>query len=354
MHHDLEELDRSGIRPLREHQTPERILGWIDAEFGGTASLEAATGSIWIAEDDRGPLAFAAFDARGVRYHWLQHWHRPTVGMFGPMGVAERARGRGIGAVLVRAAMFSLRERGYRQALIPAVGPELVPYFERTADALLAESVDTGRGGRRWRATVLASGHGVNFQAVADAASARTLPVEIGGLIVNRPDAFVLERAAAAGVPATLVAWNRREEPRDAFDLRVLDAVAATEPDLVLLLGWMHVLPLAFVARFPEALNLHPAFLPIDPSLDTVTMPDGSTLPAFRGAHAFEDAVAAGRGWSGASVHRLGAAVDRGELFARAPLRIGDQNGQASFDRLRALEREVVATAVRSWSFQQP
>jgi phosphoribosylglycinamide formyltransferase 1 len=354
IHHELEELDRAGIRPLREHQTPERILGWIDAEFGGTASLEAAAGGIWIAEDDDGPLAYAAFDARGLRYHWLQHWrNRPTVGMFGPIGVTERARGRGIGGTLVRAAIFSLRERGYRQALIAATPPELVPYFERTADAWFAESVDPGRGGRRWRATVLASGHGVNFQAVLDASRTGTLPLEVTALVANRRDAYALERAATGNVPATLVSWNRREEPRDAFDARVIDAVASTEPEVVLLLGWMHVLPFSFVARFPEALNLHPAFLPLDPACDEVTMPDGSSLPAFRGAHAFDDAVRAGRGWSGASVHRLGAAVDRGELFARAPLRIGTGDDRTGHDQLRNLEQEVVATAVRSWSYQQ-
>lgn len=356
VHRALEELDRSGIAPLREHRTPERILSWIDAEFGGTASIEAASGGIWIAQDRSGPLGFAAYDSREPRYHWLESWlQRPGVGCFGPFGVCARARNAGLGRTLVRAALFSLRERGYRQALIPAVASELVAYFERTSGAEVAERIDLARGGRRWRATVLASGNGGNFQAVLDAARARDLPLDIAALVTNRPGAFALERAAAASVPATVVAWDRRNESRAAHDLRVADAVARTDPEVVLLLGWMHVLPESFVARFPEALNLHPAFLPLDPALDAVTMPDGSQLPAYRGAHAFEDALAAGLGWAGASVHRLGEAVDRGEVLARAPLRLGSGAEPGPLEAsLFELERNVVATAIRSWSYRQP
>ena len=93
------------------------------------------------------------------------------------------------------------------------------------------------------------------------------------GIGVNRPGAFALERAATLGVPAEVVAWDRASEARAAYDARVLDAVAATGPEVVLLLGWMHVLSAAFVARFPQLLNIHPAFLPLDPAAETVTMP---------------------------------------------------------------------------------
>ena len=135
----------------------------------------------------------------------------------------------------------------------------------------------------------------------------------------------------------------------------MLSAVAATEPDLVLLLGWMHILPPAFVERFPASLNLHPAFLPLDPARDTVTMPDGTTIPALRGARAVDDAFAAGIRWGGATVHRLGASVDRGEIFARAPLLRDDGETRDSYmTRLHALERTVVAGAIRRWSFERP
>ena len=62
-------------------------------------------------------------------------------------------------------------------------------------------------------------------------------------------------------------------------------------PDLVLLLGWMHLLSDGFVATFPELINLHPAFLPLDPQRDDVVFPDGAQTAAFRGAYAVRDAL---------------------------------------------------------------
>jgi phosphoribosylglycinamide formyltransferase-1 len=84
-------------------------------------------------------------------------------------------------------------------------------------------------------------------------------------------------------------------------------------------------------------------------------MPDGVSLPAYRGAHAFDDALAAGQSWAGATVHRVGAAVDRGEVYARAPLRVAAPVERSALDmRLHSLERDVVATAIRHWAYRQP
>ena len=355
VHHELEALGRRGIQPIREHRTPERILAWIDAEFGGTWSSEAAAGGIWIAEDASGPIAFAAYDPRGLRYHWLRAWgQRDSVGLFGPLGVVERARGTGLGATLAHAAFFSLRERGYRQALIPIVGSELVPYYERIADARVVESVDLVGRAAPARAVVLVSGNGSNFQAVAEDAAAGRVPLDIVGVVSNRPKAFALERARALGVSATVVEWARHEETREEYDGRVLAAVAAFEPDIVLLLGWMHVLPATFVARFPESLNLHPAFLPLAPDDDVVTMPDFTQIPAYRGAHAIDDALAHGSAWAGASVHRVGVAVDRGAVLARAPLALDAGEPRTDLDaRLHELERRVLRSALRRWGWER-
>lgn len=356
MHHALEALDARGIAPVREHRTPESILGWIDAEFGGVWSCEAAAGGIWTASRGGAPVAFAAHDARGLAFHWLRPWAaRGSVGIFGPMGVVESERGTGLGATLLHAGLFSLRERGYRQALIGCVSADGAAFYEQHAGASVVEHVDPARGGRRWRATVLASGNGSNFQAVAEAALAGGLPLEVAALVVNDPGAHALERAEKIGVPARVVAWDRASESREAYDGRLLAAVAATEPEVVLLLGWMHVLPAAFVARFPQMLNLHPAFLPLDPAADAVTMPDFSVLAAYRGRRPVDDALRDGAAWIGASVHRVGVAVDRGAVLARAPLRLRPGETREDLDeRLHALERDVLGLAIRRWSWEQP
>jgi len=357
VHHGIEALDREpGIYVGREHRTPERILTWIDAHFGGTFASDAAASGIWIAEVSGRPVGFAAFDARGLRYDDVRFWQtRDGVGLLGPLGVLPDYRRRGVGTTLARAACFALHERGYRQGVFPAVASaEHVAFLERRAHARFVQTVDQ-RPARRYRTTVLASGTGSNFAAVLAAAARGDLPIDIAALVTNRAGAGALAYANAAGVAAHVVTWARASESRDDYDARVIAAVAATEPDLVLLLGWMHVLPATFLARFPETLNLHSAVLPLDPSRDTVTMPDGTEIPAFRGAHAFADALAAGLGWSGATVHAVGVAVDRGAVYARAPLALpADVPRDALAARLHALERDVVATAIRRWARERP
>ena len=135
-----------------------------------------------------------------------------------------------------------------------------------------------------------------------------------------------------------------------AYDVRLVGAVAATQPELVLLLGWMHLLPAAFLERFPQTLNLHPAYLPLDPRADVVTAPDGTTIPALRGAHALRDAVRDRVPWAGATVHRVTAETDRGEVLVRIPL---DARGAASEaelrERVRPVEFDAVERAIRQW-----
>ncbi len=344
------------VRASRFNSTPERLLSWIDAEFGGTWSSQARAGGLWLAEDARGPIGFAAFDARGVRLPWIERWKgEGDVGVFGPFGLVERARGGEVGRTLLAAALGALRERGYERALIPAVsGERLIAYFQREANAAVAERIALDAWPRRFRTTVLASGYGSNFQAVIDGVASGELPLDIRALVVNKANAYALERAATAGIQAETVVWQRRSESREDYDRRVVATVAQSDPELVLLLGWMHVLPEAFVARFGETLNIHPGFLPLDPALDAVTMPDAVSIPAFRGAHPIDDAIAAKAPWVGASVHRVGVAVDRGEVLAREPLRrLEDEDAPALMERVHAAEHRVLRTAIRRWAYER-
>jgi phosphoribosylglycinamide formyltransferase-1 len=357
VHEALEALYARGISVQRYVRTPERYLSWIDAQFGGSWSSEAYVGGSYVAEDGDGPLGFATFDPRGLHFRWLRAWAtRDDVGIFGPFGLVPRARKTGLGPVLLQGALFSLRERGYTRALIPAVqSGKLIQYYERTTGARVVEDLPLHASGRTYRTVVLASGNGSNFQAIIDAVQERRLPLELVSLIANHAEAYALERARAAQVPAATLVWERSAQSRADYDAAVLDAVERAQPDLVLLLGWMHVLPRAFVERFPQTLNLHPAFLPLDLPLDTVTMPDGYVIPAFRGARAIQDAVDYGSPWFGASVHRLRLEVDRGEIMTRAPLRRGaTEPVEALVERIHALERQVLVAAVRRWTFEQP
>jgi phosphoribosylglycinamide formyltransferase-1 len=357
VHHAIEALDRNGITITREHHAPDALLAWIDEAFGGVMSFEASRGGVLYARDAQGYVGFAAYDARTFDYRWVAPYAKQSdLGIFGPIAVLDRVRGSGLAPLLLRGAMYGLRERGYRRAFTStsSVGNEaFARWFEREAGGRVVDRFVRQPKDRRYRTTILASGNGSNFAAVAEAAAAGTLPLEVTTLIANRASARAVERAKEAGVASRVVLWDRTSESRGEFDARLLLEVAETEPDVVLLLGWMHILPEIFVTTF-RCLNVHPAFLPYDPTAEIVTVPDGTTIPAFRGAHAVDDALAAGVGWIGASFHRVGVEVDRGSLLARLPLKLEPGESRADLDaRLHALERKVVATGIQRWSWEQ-
>lgn len=346
-----------GFRLVRADRADDRLMAWIDWQFAPSWwSAEARASHVWYALDATGEIAgFAAFDARGLPWPWLRAYAgRADIGIFGPYGVAPAHRQTGLGAALLDAALASLAAKGYARALIPAVGFErLKTMYEQRAGARVVDEY-TYVSPRRYRATILASGGGTNAQNVFDGSVDGRLPLDVVGLIANAEQAPVLERARTAGVAAQTVVWERGAESRAMYDARIIDAVARTEPDLVLLLGWMHLLPGAFIDGFSEILNVHPAFLPVDPRADDVVFPDGSTTPAFRGAHAVRDALAAGVRWTGASVHRVTAQIDRGEILVRTPLAVDEGLRKAALlERLRPLEHGAVTAAIRRWTFER-
>jgi phosphoribosylglycinamide formyltransferase-1 len=185
------------------------------------------------------------------------------------------------------------------------------------------------------------------LQAVLDAVREGRLPIEVAGVIVNNPAAFAIERARAAGVAVEVLPWERARETRAGYDARLLATVAAMRPDIVLLLGWMHLLHADFVGAFPTLLNLHPAFLPLDPERDGVVMPDGTRMAAFRGARSVRDALSAGSAWVGASVHAVTSDTDRGPVLARKPLWVGAGAAEADvMAQLHPMEHRLVLTGV--------
>lgn len=198
---------------------------------------------------------------------------------------------------------------------------------------------------------ILASGNGSNLEAVIAAQRAGLLPIDIRLVVSNNKDALALERAARAGIPARLLVYDRSREDRGAYARRLAALIKESGATLVLLLGWMHVLAPEFLdSGFEGVLNLHPAYLPEDPSADAVDFPDGVRTPVFRGAHALRDALAAGVSCTGASLMQITPHVDRGPVLARKPMRLEPGEDEATaLERLHALERDVVREGLLRW-----
>lgn len=351
----VREIEAAGFSIERTDSGADPFLAWIDDRFGGAWSSEAFAGTNLIARSGGEFAGFATIDARDLTYAWLRGAaQQPGTGIFGPFGVAEEFRGRPLGRALLQAALSALRDAGYAHALIPAVGNErLARYYVENAGAKIAERFPRSYGGRSFRTVVLASGSGSNFQSVTEKTAAGALPLDLVLLLSNKSTAYALERARTANVAAVALPWDRVSQTRAQYDADLLEMVRREEPDLVLLLGWMHLLGDAFIAAFPHIVNIHPAFLPLDQNRDDVGFPDGSVTPAFRGAHAVRDALVWGSRWTGASSHRVTLDADRGPVLTRRPLPILGEPEEAIMERLHPMEHRVLADGIRRWTYER-
>jgi formyltetrahydrofolate-dependent phosphoribosylglycinamide formyltransferase len=180
------------------------------------------------------------------------------------------------------------------------------------------------------RLVVLASGAGTTLQAILDASRASDFPGHVVAVGTDRSGTLAERRASEAGVPVWTVALQDFAD-RGAFDDAVAARIAAAEPDLVVLAGYMKVLGASVVRRF-RIVNTHP-----------------SLLPAFPGAHAIRDALAYGVTVTGCTVHEVDEGVDTGPILAQAavPVVAGDDEDSLR-SRIQATERVLYLQTIRS------
>jgi formyltetrahydrofolate-dependent phosphoribosylglycinamide formyltransferase len=179
------------------------------------------------------------------------------------------------------------------------------------------------------RLVVLASGAGSTLQAILDASHAPDFPGRVVAVGTDRPGTLAQSRAEQRGIPTWMVQLS--EEPdRLAFDAAVAEQIAAGEPDLVVLAGYMKVLGPSVVSRF-RIINTHP-----------------SLLPAFPGAHAIRDALAYGVRVSGCTVHEVDEGVDTGPILAQAAVPVVNGDDEDSLRaRIQATERVLYVQTIR-------
>lgn len=176
---------------------------------------------------------------------------------------------------------------------------------------------------------VLISGGGSNLRALLEAAADAEFPARVVAVGADR-DADGLAHAEEFGIPSFTVpftSFDDREEWGDAL----LEQIQQWEPDLVILSGFMRLVPPRVVAALsPFLLNTHPAY-----------------LPEFPGAHGVRDALAAGVTQTGASLIVVDNGVDAGPVISqeRVPVEPGDTEASLH-DRIKPVERRLLIDAV--------
>lgn len=181
-----------------------------------------------------------------------------------------------------------------------------------------------------FRVVVLVSGAGTLLQALLDAAPAGPSGYRVVAVGADRPGAAGLDRAREAALP-TFVERVADHPDRDAWNAALAAAVVAHRPDVVVGAGFMKLVAPAFLDAIGcPMLNTHPAL-----------------LPAFPGAHAVRDALAAGVRTTGATVHEVDAGLDTGPVLAQVEVPVLPTDDETVLhERIKTEERRLLVETV--------
>ena len=188
---------------------------------------------------------------------------------------------------------------------------------------------------RPMRIAVLVSGGGSNLQAILDAIDRGEINGEVVQILCSAKKAYALERARKYQIPAVVV--HRKDYPdMEACNEARFQAVLAAEPDLIVLAGYLGIVPPQMVKRFRgRIINIHPALLPAYGGR------------GMFGHHVHEAVVAAGETTSGCTVHFVDEGTDTGPIiFQQAvPVLPGD-TADTLAERILPYEHQLLPKAV--------
>jgi len=184
------------------------------------------------------------------------------------------------------------------------------------------------------RLAVLLSGGGTTLQNILDHIVDRKLDAEMACVISSRADAYGLERARNAGIPALTVARKDCASPEE-FNRRIWDAVREYRADLTVLAGFMSKLevPNDYINR---VMNVHPALIP------------AFCGQGMYGHHVHEAVLAYGVKLTGATVHFVDREYDHGPVILQAAVPVlDDDTPDLLAERVQAVEREIYPKAIQ-------
>lgn len=151
---------------------------------------------------------------------------------------------------------------------------------------------------------VLVSGGGTNLQAVIDAVdSGAVANTKIAGVISNNKNAYALQRAKDNGIPGVCIS-PKEFASRDLFNVKFLEAVDEMRPDLIVLAGFLVVIPPAMIEKYRNRIiNIHPSLIP------------SFCGTGYYGLKVHEAALARGVKVAGATVHFVDEGTDTGPII---------------------------------------
>ncbi|MCR4998801.1 MAG: phosphoribosylglycinamide formyltransferase [Lachnospiraceae bacterium] len=178
------------------------------------------------------------------------------------------------------------------------------------------------------KVAVMVSGGGTNLQAIIDAIQSGIITdTQIVAVISNNADAYALERAKKAGIPAVCV--SRKEIPdRETYDDALLAAVEASGADLVVLAGFLVVIPTKMIQAYRNRIiNIHPSLIP------------SFCGTGYYGLKVHEGVLSKGVKVTGATVHFVDEGTDTGPIILQKAVEV------KAGDTAEVLQRRVMEEA---------
>lgn len=175
---------------------------------------------------------------------------------------------------------------------------------------------------------VLVSGGGTNLQAIIDSiADGRITDASIEAVISNNKNAFALERAKAAGIPAECISPKDFED-REAFNRAFLERIDSYGLDLIVLAGFLVAIPVEMVRKYAgRIINIHPSLIP------------SFCGKGYYGIKVHEAALKRGVKVTGATVHFVDEGMDTGPIILQKAVAVKDG------DTPEILQRRVMEEA---------
>ena len=186
---------------------------------------------------------------------------------------------------------------------------------------------------------VLVSGGGTNLQAIMDKMDSGAITnAEIVAVISNKADAYALERAKNKGIAAECIS-PKSFPSRAEFNEALLAGVQKYEPDLIVLAGYLVILPTCLIQAYPQKiLNIHPSLIPS-------FCGDG-----FYGLHVHEAVLARGNKVTGATVHFVDEGTDTGPILMQKAVAVkcGDTPEVLQRRVMEEAEWEILPAAINA------
>ena len=185
-----------------------------------------------------------------------------------------------------------------------------------------------------FKIAVLISGNGSNLEALIDACKMNIINGSIDIIISNNPDAYGIQRAKNHSINYKIID-NNRFESREDFDQALVEELKDSNPDLIVLAGFMRILTSVMIEAFKnKIINIHPSLLPKYPGLDT-----------------HNSVIKNGDLKHGITIHFVNEVLDGGQIIAQGEISVNaNETSEELKTRIHAIEHVMLPKVVSKFA----